>query len=799
MEILIVDDKIENIVLLENILRSLDYQVLVASNGKLALQKLADRKVDLIISDILMPEMDGFQLCRKVKASKDLWQIPFIFYTATYTDAKDEELALKEGADHFICKPIEPAEFTELIKKLVKQVEDKKIVAKKLELSFEEETLNLYNARLVKKLEQKTINLEKEIELHRESERALQISEERYRALFNASEDALFVRYLPGKDVTKSFLEVNDIACRRLGYSREEMLNMTPEDVLAPESIEPFRQAMEVLQNKKKVVFEVKRLTKDGRRIPVEINSSLFYLDGKDTVLSVSRDISRRKEAEKEINMLAHTIKSINESVCVTDLQERILFANDALLETYGYSWAELSGKEAKIFRSEKTPAEIEEQILPQTLKGGWQGEVWNKRKNGDEFQIHLSTSIIYNETGNPEALVGISSDISEQKNIEEQFYQAQKMESMGQLAAGVAHDFNNLLTVINGYSGLLMDEVQSDDSHSEMVQQIQEAGDRAKNLIVQLLAFSRKQVILPKIVNMNDLILNAEKMLGRIIEENIEMELKLSSLNLSINIDPGQMDQILMNLVVNARDAMPDGGKIILETSFLNFDGGYLAEHLVAKKGRYALLSIHDNGVGMDEETRSRIFEPFFTTKIEGEGTGLGLATVFGIVQQNDGYLWVESEPGQGSTFKIAFPILKIAEIEDNNEETEKRLPGGNETILLLEDDDAVRNFVIRLLTDYGYRVHAASLPEEALDIFDKQQDEIDLIITDVIMPQMNGKDFFDRVSAKKPGLKALYISGYPMDVLSSRGVLHAGIHMLQKPLVTSDLLKSLRQILTQ
>ena len=923
MTILIVDDKIENTILLENMLGGIGYSVVTAPNGEIALQKLAETKIDLIISDILMPVMDGFLFCRKVKENADWSRIPFVFYTATYTDAKDEELAIKEGADRYLRKPMEPQEFIEAIQTVIRETVEEKIVGKKPEPALEEASLELYNSRLVKKLEKKMFDLENEIEMRRKTENALRTSEQRYRILFNAGNDAMFVHYLPGKNKKMTFLEVNDVACSRTGYSRDEFLKLTPDDLFTPDSVDVARKAMQKLESEKKIIFEAVRLTKEGEKIPVEISSTVFDLNGKDTVLSISRDLSERKqaekalreseerfrmlfnagsdaifvhqptadrapgrfievneiackmleyssdellrltpedilppdklhsvqmierlfeekavlfesmhvtksgqkipveisaqlfefqgkptilsisrnirarkEAEKEMNMLAHAIKSISECVSVTNVQDHLLFANDAFLKTYGYAWEEIAGKKSGIFRSARTPVEIQDQILPQTLAGGWQGEIWNTRKNGEEFEIHLSTSIIRDETGQPLALIGIASDISEQKKMERQFYEAQKMETVGMLAAGVAHDFNNLLTVINGYSVLIKTRLHSRDEVYEMAEDIQKAGERATALTSQLLAFSRKQVIQPEVLDLNSLVDGTKKMISRLIGEDIQLAVKLSKTMLPIKIDPGQMNQVLMNLVVNARDAMPNGGNLILETSAYEMDD---SGHEIIEKGHYAQLSVTDNGIGMDPETQSHIFEPFFTTKRMGEGTGLGLATVYGIVKQNKGYILIDSEPRKGTRFNIYLPLMKRPDKDVERTGEKADLPRGNARILLVEDEAAVRELIRKVLSGYGYHIFSANLPEAAIKIFNAQQDKIDLVVTDVVMPQMNGKELFDQLSAKKPGLKALFISGYPASVVSQHGILEAGINFLQKPINISELVKVVHQILAK
>jgi len=677
MKILLVDDKAEDLYLLESLLKANNHEVHSARNGEKALQLLQNVRPDMIVSDILMPVVDGFMLCREIKQNKNWRTIPFVFYTATYTDKEDEELALKQGADRFLRKPMEPESFLVAIHEFEKKGHLKGSRQGKRVDAEIEETLELYNARLVNKLEKKMFALEKEIETRRQTEKALRISEERFRVLFNAGSDAMFVHYLPARGRQARFIEVNDIACERLGYSREELLKKLPADLFAPENVETANRAMVRLKTEKKVIFEAIRVTKGGKRIPVEINSTLFDFNGRNTVISISRDISERKK-------------------------------------------------------------------------------------------------------------------------LEEQYYQAQKMESIGQLASGVAHDFNNLLTIINGYTDLLLANKPS-DKQTNMLKHIHMASEQAQHLTQQLLAFSRKQVIRPKIINLNDIINNTKKMLRRLINENVALRFNLSEEIIPIKIDPAQLNQILMNMVVNARDAMRNGGVLRIETDVKVVDSSYPVQEPEVLPGTYARLRIIDDGIGMNHETQAKIFEPFFTTKPTGEGTGLGLATVYGIVKQNSGYIWVNSQTDKGTTFEIYFPCIMKADIDKIDNKKDKATPRGNETILLVEDDLGVRELLIRILSNYGYHIYSADSPLEAVRIFEEKENEIDLLMTDVIMPQMNGNELYLRLARHMPDLKVVYTSGYPAGVITEYQVLKEHVHFVPKPIEISQLLKTLRDALEQ
>jgi two-component system, cell cycle sensor histidine kinase and response regulator CckA len=387
--------------------------------------------------------------------------------------------------------------------------------------------------------------------------------------------------------------------------------------------------------------------------------------------------------------------------------------------------------------------------------------------------------------------------DITERKHLEAQFLQARKMEAIGVLAGGVAHDFNNLLNVIIGYCELVLDNLTEDDPNRNDIIQVSQAGQRAKSLTSQLLAFSRKQILQPAILDLNDSIASMGPMLSRLIPESIDFVITTQPGLGLIYADPGQMQQILMNFVINARDAMPQGGKLTIETENVNHDEEYALSHPAVKVGSYVMLAISDNGVGMDETTQAHLFEPFFTTKERGRGTGLGLSTVYGIVKQSNGFIWVYSEPGKGTTFKIYFPQAE-GEIAKVTEET-KSEPGlrGFETVLVAEDEASVRTLTCRILRERGYTILVASNGKEALDIAQKYSGEIHLALTDVVMPEMGGKELVSKLASIRPGIKALYASGYTDNAIVHHGVLDSDVAFLQKPFTVESLARKVREVI--
>src|SRR5947199_159205 len=419
------------------------------------------------------------------------------------------------------------------------------------------------------------------------------------------------------------------------------------------------------------------------------------------------------------------------------------------------------------------------------------------KRRDGRPLTAQLSVRAVRNGAGQVEYYETFVRDVTERVLLEQQLRQAQKMEAVGRLAGGIAHDFNNILTAITGYADLLLEDLAPKDPRRQDAEEIHKAADRAAGLTRQLLAFSRQQVLQPRVLDLNALVTELEKMLRRLLGEDVKLATVLAPTLGRVRADAGRLEQVIMNLAVNARDAMPTGGKLTIETGDVEFDGGYAAEHYPAPPGKYAMLAVSDTGTGMDPETQAHLFEPFFTTKEKGKGTGLGLATVYGIVKQSGGFIWVYSELGVGTTFKIYLPRVDAAAEPMSAHHAPTPVARGSETVLVAEDEAPVRAVARHALERYGYRVLEAASAEAALDVAQRYSGPIHVLLTDVIMPGMSGRDLAARLATLRPETRVIYMSGYTDDAITRHGVLEPGFVFVQKPFTPDALARTVRDVL--
>ncbi|MDA3863658.1 MAG: response regulator [Deltaproteobacteria bacterium] len=682
-----VDDNDENLYLLETIFKGEGHQVFKAKNGMKALEYLSDhKKIDLIVSDILMPIMDGFQFCKRVKKDSQLNNIPFVFYTATYTGEKDKELARKIGADRFIVKPIEIVEFLHICNNVTSESVRKKKLKKNSVPSRsvdDKEIFKFYSERLVNKLEKKVEETKMQLQALEKSEKALSNSEEKYRNLFN----------------------------------------------------------------------------------------------------------------------------SIRDAILVTDFAGKIVDCNGSFIELFGYSLTEITGKSISFLCEEPSKFnKITNNSITDNINSGFIIRSSYFKKSREKFPGKTTVSLLKDYKSKNCGYICMIIDKTrsrkiklEQKNLKNQLQQAQKMESIGTLAGGIAHDYNNMLGVIIGHIDLAKDYFTPADPVWENLTEMEKAARHSANLTEQLLGFARKQTISPRVVNLNNSIKKFSKLLASLIREEINIIWKPGKNIKNIFIDPSQLKQLLINLVGNAGDAINGYGNITIATENVFLDQSRNSDCFQLNQ-ECVILSVKDDGLGITEEIKEKIFEPFFTTKDVNKGTGLGLANVYGIVKQNDGMITVESIISKETVFKIYFPVYSEKGTDPTDKlHSEKQILPGNETILLVEDNAAILKSTAIMLEKLGYKVISMTNPIEAIKMAEIYSESIDLLFTDVVMQQINGRQLYQKLNFMLPNLKCLYMSGYSSDIIAKHGILKDGTTFIKKPFKKAELAQAIRYSLSK
>ncbi|MBI5095220.1 MAG: PAS domain S-box protein [Candidatus Hydrogenedentes bacterium] len=645
-------------------------------------------------------------------------------------------------------------------------------------------TLAIFAARAVAEIERE------------EAEGERLASQRRYRRLFESANDAIYL-----VDPTDGrIMNCNARAAQLDGYTIEELTNMRASELYPPEErhLEPWKRGANSAEGMQGTLTGLHHLRKDGTLAPVEINATMIDIGGENVNLSIVRDVTEREKAEQERNRLLKAIEQTPETIIVTDPKGQIEFVNPAFEQITGYSSAEAMGKNVRFLESGQLDASYMKSLWERLDSGEtWSGRFINRRKDGTCYTDEATISPVRDASGVIVNFVSVQHDITEELKLEEQLRQTQKMEAIGQLAGGVAHDFNNLLQAIQGYSEMARDKIPAGNSASVDIQEVLKASERASALVRQLLTFSRQDAVQPRRVNLADRINSVLKLIRRVIGENIELHVVHAPNVSSIYADPNQVDQILMNLCVNARDAMPRGGAIRIWTSNAQVDSEFVSEHPWAKPGNYVTLGVSDTGEGMTPEIVAQIFEPFFTTKEVGQGTGLGLATVYGIVQRHNGFIDVTSEPGKGTEFRIYLPPDESPD-ECAKEGAEVRvMPRGHETVLIAEDEDSVRDLGCTVLRRAGYTVIEARDGVEAIRLFEEHIAKIDLCILDVMMPKKGGKEVYDRMKSLRREMPVIFCSGYGYSALQNHNSAEDEYVVLLKPYKASDLLGLVREML--
>ena len=679
--ILIADDIGDNRYMLTSLLEGSGYDVVCAEDGSEALALARSSPPDLIVTDIMMPVMDGFELCRHWKSDAQLKHIPFVVYTATYTDPRDEQLALSLGADRFLIKPQKVERLLEVVREVL---EEARAGGGKASSGDPLDLLRQHNEALLRKLQHKVLQLEAALEERNRAELELRRSNAFLDSIIENVPDMIFLK--DARDLR--FLRVNRAGEALLGIPRTELV---------------------------------------GKR-----DHDFFPADQADFFTQRDRDVLQSKAS-----------------------------------------------------------LEIPEEPLQTRDKG--------------QRIVHTKKVPLLNAQGQPEYLLGISEDITERKKAEEdhrktleQLLLSQKLEAIGRLAGGIAHDFNNLLTVVLGHTGFALEETSNDDPVWDDLEATRMAGERAAALTHQLLAFSRRQSLEPQVINLNTSVSAIERMLRRLLGEDIEIDVQLDVNLGSVLADAGQIEQLLMNLAVNARDAMDQGGKLTIRTENVELDSDSTQGGIATEPDRFVMLSVTDTGCGMDAATKKRIFEPFFTTKEQGKGTGLGLSTVYGIVKQTGGDIWVYTEPGQGTAFKVYLPRVCAGPSEPKPWPSTVRATG-NESVLVVEDDEVVRKMVVRILESAGYRVRDAANGADALLLCASPSDTLDLLVTDVVMPGMDGRELAVQLATVHRGLKTLFMSGFSDDRLRRQGTTNHRHRFISKPFSAAGLTRRVREVLDE
>ncbi|MDA8125456.1 MAG: response regulator [Deltaproteobacteria bacterium] len=686
-KILITDDLSENRYLLETLLQSRGFETISTVNGQEALAAARTAPPDLIVSDILMPVMDGYALCKEWRSDERLRQIPFVFYTATYTEKKDIEFGLTLGADRFLIKPMEPEALLEVLQEVL--AESRKSGTPPQEsgkpLETDRELLRQHNETLFRKLEKKMADLE----------------------------------------------------ATNLRLEREVRERQATEASLR-QSEEKLKQLLDTL--------------------PV----GLVLADPTDTVRYVNRTFSER----------------------------------------FGYSAAELSTIAAWFLRACDGP-----EAGPQ-LFAAWQKAVATAQQTQEAIPPFDARVICKDGTVKDIAVIGavvadvhlaILTDMTERRQLEWQLHQAQKLENIGTLAGGIAHDFNNVLTSISGFAGLLQMKMHSADPLLPYVNEIAAAGSRGASLTRQLLAFSRKQILSIRPVDLNAVVTNLQKMLHRLIREDIVLRFTPFSEPLPVLADINQIEQVVINLVTNARDAMPAGGPLEITTGIADIDERFVRCRGYGEIGRYAVLTVCDGGTGMDERLKQQIFEPFFTTKAKDKGTGLGLSVAYGIIRQHRGIIQVESEPQAGSAFTVYLPLLREKVPLGKEPPQETAVAGGSETVLVAEDNEMIRKMTRDILTNQGYKVLEAPDGKRALAAFHEHRDEIDLVVLDLIMPGMGGREAYNEIVKAAPDTRALFVTGYGESEIARQALTGKRLPLLMKPYTPLRFLRQVRELLDE
>jgi two-component system cell cycle sensor histidine kinase/response regulator CckA len=774
--ILVVDDDKLQLKLSTIRLQDAGFSVDTASSAVEALQVAAERVPDVILSDVLMGEVDGFGLCRRLREIPELAAVPIVLASAHYADVQAQELATRVGASRLIGRSPEfEAELSAIrgvlaSPKVPEAVNDREVYEQHLRTNADQ------LSRLVGEAKD---------------------AEVRYRALFDGATDPIAVL-----DRAATILEANPRWRPLLGLEPQSMvgkhlLAFSPQGraMAAPELSRAIEQGSGVLEG-----VPIER--PDGGTAYVDFSIFTVEIGDRQLVFAIGRDVTGRFLAARALVLAEEKYRSLVErlpDVVMTWSRRRCVFVTNNVEAVTGFAPSEVYALSMQAWLDRVHPADDERVQAHRDLTRPKQNKLFDheyrwRRKDGRWIWLHHRVIAAYERAGEPYA-DALLTDITQRKQLEESLHHSQKMEAIGQLSGGIAHDFNNILATVLANSQFLLDALDVTDKRIVDAQEIKLAAERAMGLTRQLLAFSRRQVLELRVTDLNRVIADLERMLRRLIGEDIELEVAPGIKLGNVNVDPGQIEQVLLNLAVNARDAMPSGGRLRIETGNIQLDAELQARHGVPP-GDYVYIAMSDTGVGMDPITQRRIFEPFFTTKPPGKGSGLGLATSHGIVAQCGGTISVFSELGHGSVFKVYLPRVDAVP-EENADGAALVPPGGNELLLLVEDDLPLRSAVQRMLVTRGYRIIAARDTSQAVQLARAHSAELALLISDVIMPQMSGPAVAEAVREWVPNVRVLFMSGYTDHAVLSEQVLKGGSYFIQKPFSSDALALKIREAL--
>ena len=811
MKILAIDDDKDNLTSIKALIQEAFPEAITrtALNGKRGLELAAAEDPDVILLDVVMPDMDGFEVCRVLKADKNLRDIPVVFITAAKGNKEGRILALEVGAEAFLGKPIETSELTAQIRAMVK------IKSANIEKRTEKEHLTILIDEQVRELQETqtaTLNLLEDLknknEARKKSEAELRVSEERFRKVFEEGPLGMaMVDLIDGR-----ILSVNRAYCDMLGYTEEELKRLTLVDVTHPDHHNEVVDSIQKIREEQITISQIEKryLKKNGEVIwasraltkITDAEGELSYC------LAIVEDITKRKQAEEALKeseeKYRKLIETTSEGFWFLSPENKTIDVNQSLCDMTGYSRDEMIGKTPFDFVDDENLIIFKEQISKITSTLHRTYEILLRKKNGINFPTFFNATSLFDKKGKLVGSFAFIKDITERKRmesekleLEDKFRESQKMESIGTLAGGIAHDFNNLLTVIQGHAQMAMMAMDENNPQYRDLTQIMNSSTRAASLTRQLLLFSRKQTVELKTLELNQTIQNLLKMLQRLIGENIIIETELATDLSNIEADEGNIEQVIMNLAVNARDAMPDGGKLTFLTENISIPDDEQSHVQDSQAGDFVRISVQDTGCGIPKEVLSKIFEPFFSTKEKGKGTGLGLSVVYGIVKSHNGWINAYSEPQQGTTFKIYLPASVSASTEESATQVESResLHGNGEQILVIEDEQGILDFASSALRQFGYTIRVASNGHQALSVFEEAKGNFQLIISDVILPDINGFDLVSKLTKEYPDIPVIMCSGYTEERVKQSIIRDKGFRFLQKPYSINELLIAVKK----